>query len=133
MVYRSMNSMKSLLLILTCLTASASQRPAVHFSAPQMMTVARRDKLHFFTPQPKVDSRASAVAPVPFYTHMVEFDTNEPVNALGVQETTDMRTWRVVYEDAPHLWIGLGHKQIKFTTPNQNAYWRAFVRNQDSP
>lgn len=111
----------------------AAQRPAAHFSAPQMMTIARRDKLHFFAPQPKVDSRTASLAVVPFYSHVAEFFLPEPVNVIGVEETLDFKSWRVVYIEDPKLWIGLGFKRCPFQTPNGNAYYRAFVRNQNSP
>lgn len=118
--------------ILVCITftCQAKTRSAMVFDGAKLMTVAKRDRLHYFTPVPKVTSRASALAVVPFYSHVVEFDTVESVNALGVDETTDFRSWRTVYQETPGLWIGLGHKRIPFQTVNQNAYWRAWCRNE---
>lgn len=60
----------------------------------------------------------------------IEFDTSEPVNVIGIERTTNFSTWQQVYIDQPHLWIGLGHKQVRLTNAEPFAFYRVFVRNE---
>lgn len=60
----------------------------------------------------------------------LKFDTVEPVNAWGIDVSTDMVTWHTVYSNTPHLWIGLGAKQVTLTSIGPNTCFRAWVRNE---
>lgn len=116
-----------LLLVFSCLTLQAKTRCAQTFDGvKKAMSVAKRNRLQFVRP---IAAKVSQSLVVPFYAHTVEFDTVEPVNVLGVEESTDLQVWNVVYIDDPHLWIGFGHHKVSFTTQNKNAYWKVFVRN----
>jgi len=124
-----------LIMAVLCIALSAPSAPrsASHFSSSQMMTVARRDRLHYAAPDLAVSARVSALAVVPFYFRVGEFITTEPVNVLGVEETIDLVNWHVVYIEDPKLWIGSGFKRCPFQTSNWNACYRAFVRNENAP
>ena len=89
-----------------------------------MMTVAKRDRLHYFAPEPVLMNRAIQ----PAYQRTIAFETVEQVNAWGIDETVDFVSWRSVVTETPHLWIGVGPKRATFGSMEANAFYRAWVR-----